>query len=224
MSRSSGQGWGYVYFGPVLHVHWPSPFMMHPSCQMQAWIQADPCPVFTTVLPWGRRRWKPRNAWSLGHANPVIWFILCFRANQLEKEKSARSKQDESMPAPARASLYKQKLTPKGHMEKATTNATVFRATDKNCSITTQGSRVFVEIQIKAGWMCVKGQTASSCPRKSQRNWETEMMAMTRQEEPGADWCCKAKRAFQHPEHREKSIVHQRFWKKRTQRRLDRSS
>ena len=33
-----------------LHAHWPSLFMTHPSCQVQAWFQADPCPVFTTVL------------------------------------------------------------------------------------------------------------------------------------------------------------------------------
>ena len=61
------------------------------------------------------------------------------------------------MPAPARVSLYKQKPNAKEHMEKATTNSTVFRAIDKNHSISTQGSGVFVEIQVKAGWMCVRG-------------------------------------------------------------------
>lgn len=55
------------------------------------------------------------------------------------------------MPAPARVSLYKQKPNAKEHMEKATTNSTVFRAIDKNHSISTQGSGVFVEIQVKAG-------------------------------------------------------------------------
>ena len=54
-----------------------------------------------------------------------------------------------------------------------------------------------------------------SCPWKSQGNRETEMTARTRQEEPETDWCCKAKRAFQHPEYREKNQSYTNVFEKR---------